>query len=370
MISLFFKSFLRFLVTDESIAQITVYVKSTWYRWGGYVSISNMSIEIHTPSGHRDKPKGRPKNKPEESELVNKEDSQFEQFAEVVVGIREERDKARSEKLELETLPGKEKERLISLAQQVSNPQHPLKLADIHDPQDRQRVKVMTTRPDAIARKNVLDRFIKNPNHSSTPQEYFCQLILEAPLVYQAEKAKDKLPANRKNRSKKQQDQYDKLMNRLVAFNHVLKEIIDRRDGSFTRDQLVGWLSGIGEWPHGKAEAIVAGFVTEVVGKEVCEGMSDVIRTQQPTVEEDRKKVDLKITHKSGRLYRVDFKTGGHQTDGNSATDKWITINGERVRVVEVDIDQKWIKGFKLIEAYRSELERKIRSECDMPETR
>ncbi len=333
-----------------------------------------MSIEIHTPSGHRDKPKGspikKPKDKPEESELAKKEDSQFEQFAEVVVSIRKERDKARSEKLELETLPGKEKERLRSLAQQVSSSQHPLKLADIHDPQDRQRVKVMTTRPDAIARRNVYERFIKGPEHSNPAQQHFCQLMLEAPLVYQAEKAKDKLPANRKNRSKEQQDQYDKLMNRLVAFNHLLKEIIDNQDGSFTRDQLVGWLSGIGEWPHGKAEAIVAGFVTEVVGKEVCEGMSDVIRTGQPTVEEDRKKVDLKITHQSGRLYRVDFKTGGHQTDGNSATDKWITINGERVRVVEVDIDQKWIKGFKLIEAYRSELERKIRSQCDMPEAR
>lgn len=292
--------------------------------------------------------------------------SQFEQFAEVVVALREEAQKAKAKRVELyHSLPLREKKRIDGLARQVKDSSHPLQIEHVLDTTDREKVKAKNIKPELEARIAIKERFDSGSANEVTPdQERFAKFITAAPLAGETQKAVDKLRAKKEKDglSKKEQQQLAELKLGMVAFNHTLKLIIQHCDGSFSRDQLIGWMTKVGEWPHDTASSRVAGMVTEVVGDNVVRHMPEVTSTKQPTLEQDGKGIDLLVYHRAGRKYQIDFKTGSKVPDINDIDDEEVSPD-----VVVVGIEQRYIEGFKLKELYRKEIEQHIRSECNMP---
>lgn len=216
----------------------------------------------------------------------------------------------------------------------------------------------MVTPPEVEVQLALKARFLDNPKRVSPEQARFCRFITDAPMALENQQALDKLKGRRL--TDKEQKKYDNLKRSLISFNHILRIIVQYCDGSFTRDQLIHWMIGVGKWPEDMAKQIIAEVVAEVIGFEVASKMSDVAKVAHPTIEEDAKGVDLYITTLTGRKYAVDFKSGTQKPDPND-------LSRPNYSVVKIVINREWVSELKVKESKRAEVERHIRSECNMP---
>lgn len=287
--------------------------------------------------------------------------SQFEQFAEVVVAKKQEFEKAteaRAAVFEVKDKHEKEFRRLQGLAEQVRDPNSTFTLDKVVGETTKERVRLMVTPPEVDVRLALKARFLDDPKRVSPEQARFCRFITAAPMALENQQALDKLKGRRL--TDKEQKKYDNLRKGLISFNHTLRVIVQDSDGSFTRDQLIRWMAGVGKWPEDKARQRIAGTVAEIIGFDVASKMSDVAKVAHPTIEEDADGVDLYITTVHGRKYAVDFKSGTQKPDPNDES---------RLKhsVVKIGINSEWVSGLGVRESKRREVEQHIRSECNMP---
>lgn len=270
--------------------------------------------------------------------------TQFDQFAQTIAAFRDQKAQAQRDFDSLESLPYLQLKRLKNLAKQVTSSKHSLGLNNIHDPNDKDRVIILTSTLDERVQQLVAKQLIADPSNIKTPQEKFCQLLILSPATYELTQSKGSVAKS-------------------TQFYELLEYIIAQRDGSFTHAQLVGWLSGVGGWPKAQAEVVVSEVVVKLIGRDVCEAMPEVSRIHNLPKPENAVGPDIQIFHKTGRLYKAGFILDPGQTKALQPQLK------KKPSYVQVAVQSDWIKGFDIVPKYKKAFENEIREMCHMPKS-
>jgi hypothetical protein len=115
----------------------------------------------------------------------------------------------------------------------------------------------------------------------------------------------------------------------LARFNAAIRSLIADGDGSFDRTQLTSWLTRNHLVDAGRT---VAGMAAESAADSALKGMQGVARIEVASPEDDCKGLDSIIVFEDGRRLFVDWKTGGHQTDGGVAAKENVKLPSREVQ--------------------------------------